>query len=159
MLTHAAINPSADGEAERARRNDAGFRRERTVGKEDARRVIGDSSAVQQFPRFSIGVDSPTADNARIEEIKAPFTWPIDLSVGVADQDGLALVDGDLRRTDLNHEWHGDALPLRGPVGARAERRRLVARMLKAPSLFLRPVRLLGRVGEPAPEAIGSWEA
>jgi hypothetical protein len=48
--------------------------------------------------------------------------------IGVADQDGLALVDGDLRRTDLNHEWHGDALPLRGPVGARAERRRLVAR-------------------------------
>src|ERR1700730_13835300 len=125
---HATVNPAADGEAERARRNHPGFRRERTVGQENARGVIGDGPAVQKLPRFSIGVDGPTADNARIEEIKAPFTWPIDLSVGVADQDGLALVDGDLRRTDLNHKWHGDALPLRGPVGARAERRRLVAR-------------------------------
>jgi hypothetical protein len=44
IFMHAAMNPTADGEAERARRNDAGFRRERTVGKEDARRVIGDSS-------------------------------------------------------------------------------------------------------------------
>ncbi|TPV99228.1 MAG: hypothetical protein USCAAHI_01326 [Beijerinckiaceae bacterium] len=118
---HATINPSADGEAKRARRNDPGFRRERTVGKEDSRGVIGDGTAVQKLPRFSIGVDGPTADNARIEEVKAPFTWPIDLSVGITDQDGLALVDGDLRWTDLNHERHGDALPLRGPVGAGAE--------------------------------------
>src|SRR6202045_5205509 len=101
---HAAIDPSADGEAERARRNGAVFRRERTVGKEDARRVIGDSSAVQQFPRFSISVDGPTADNARIEEVESPFAWPIDLSVGVTDQDGLALVDRDLRWAYLNLE-------------------------------------------------------
>ena len=88
---HAAVNPSADGEAERARRNDPSFSREGTVGKEDSRGVIGDGPAVQKLPRFSIGIDGPTADNARIEEIKASFTWPIDLSVGVADQDGLAL--------------------------------------------------------------------
>jgi hypothetical protein len=55
---HAAINPSADGEAVRPRRNDACFRRERTVRKEDARCVIGDGTAVQQLPGFSIGVRS-----------------------------------------------------------------------------------------------------
>src|ERR1700704_4042065 len=103
---HAAINPSADGETERARRNDAGFRRERTVGKENPRRVIGDGTAVQQFPCFSIGVDGPTADNAGIEEVEPPFAWPIDLSVRLTDQDGLALMDRDLRGTYLNLERH-----------------------------------------------------
>jgi hypothetical protein len=56
---HAAANPGADGESEHARRNDPGFR-ERTVGKEDSRGVIGDGAAVQKLPRFSIGVDGPT---------------------------------------------------------------------------------------------------
>jgi hypothetical protein len=122
IFVHAARNPSADGKAERTRRNDTRFRRERTVRKEDARCVIGDGAAIQQLPRFSIGVDGPTADDARIEEIKTPFTWPIDLSVGIANQDGLPLVDGDLRRTNLNHERHGDALPWAAPtVGAWAE--------------------------------------
>ena len=121
IFMHAALDPSADGEAERARRNGAVFRRERMVGKEDARRVIGDSSAVQQFPRFSISVDGPTADNARIEEVEPTFAWPIDLSVWLTNQDGLALVDGDLRWTDLNLKRHRDTLPLRCPVAAEAE--------------------------------------
>src|SRR5450631_1910024 len=109
------MNPSADGEAERARRNDTCFRRESPIGKEDARRVISDRAAVQQLPRFAIGVDGPTADDARIEKVKAPFAWPIDLSVGVANQDGLALMDRNLRRTNLDLERHSDALPLNGP--------------------------------------------
>ena len=109
------MNPSAYGEAERARRDDARFRRKSPIGQEDTRRVIGDGTAVQQLPRFAIGVDGPTADDARIEKVKAPFARPIDLSVGVADKDGLTLMDGDLGRTDLDLERHGDALPLKSP--------------------------------------------
>src|SRR5207249_4275049 len=85
IFMHAPINPSADGETERARRNDAGFRRERTVGKENPRRVIGDGPAVQEFPCLSVGKDGPTADNARIEEVEPPFAWPMDLSVWITD--------------------------------------------------------------------------
>src|ERR1700730_10664320 len=112
IFVHAAINPSADGKAERTRRNDTRLRRERTVRKEDARRVISDGAAIQQLPRFSIGVDGPTADNARIDEVKPPFAWPIDLSVWITDKDGLALVNRDLRRTDLDLERHCNALLL-----------------------------------------------
>ncbi len=55
IFVHAAVNPSADGEAERARRNHPGFRRDGTIGKKHPRRVIGDGTAVQQFSYFSIG--------------------------------------------------------------------------------------------------------
>ena len=74
IFMHATVNPAADGEAKRARRNHPGFRRNWAVGKENPRRVIGDSSAVQQFPRFSISVDDPTADNAR-SLIRTVWPW------------------------------------------------------------------------------------
>ena len=82
---HATVNPSADGEAERTRRDHPGFRSDGTIGKKNPRRVIGNGPTVQKLPHFSVGIDGPTADNARIEEVKPPFAWPIDLPVGVTD--------------------------------------------------------------------------
>jgi hypothetical protein len=60
----------------------------------------------QQFPGFAVGKDGPAADNPRIEEIKAFFARPIDLPVFLADQHCLTLVDGDLRRADLDLDRH-----------------------------------------------------
>jgi len=66
VLVHAAADPSADSEAERARWYRAIFRRKGAIGKKDPRRVVSDGAAIKQVPGFTIGVDGPAADNARI---------------------------------------------------------------------------------------------
>ena len=66
--------------------------------------LIGNRSEFQQLPRFSI-------DNARIQEIKALFARSMYLAVWLGDQNSLAVMDGDLRWTDLNLEWHGFRSP------------------------------------------------
>lgn len=116
IFVHAAIKPPADRQAERSRRNGSRFCCDRTIGKKAPGRVIGDSAAIQKLPRFSVGEDSPAADNTCIEEIEPLFAWPIYLSVQVADKDGLCLMDGDLRRTDLNLERHGARLSFLTPL-------------------------------------------
>ena len=85
------------------------FRRKRAIGKKDPRGVVSDCAAVKQVPGFTIGIDGPAADNARITEKQAFFARPFNLPVQLADQDRLILVNGDLGRTDLNLERH-DAL-------------------------------------------------
>src|SRR5262245_27735871 len=67
---------------------------------------MGDRTSVEKIPRFAIGVDGPAADDPRVKEIEALVARPVDLPVWLADQHGLALMDGDLMRTDLNLEWH-----------------------------------------------------
>jgi hypothetical protein len=63
-------------------------------------------TAVQQIPGFAVGVNVPTADNARVEEIETFLARPADLPILIADQNGLALVYRDLWRADLDLEWH-----------------------------------------------------
>ena len=106
IFVHAAADRSADGEAERARENWTVFREKGLVGKEDACRVVADGTAVQQLPRLAVGVNRPTADDPRIKKVKTLFARPIDLPVRLADEDRLALMDGDLRWTNLNLERH-----------------------------------------------------
>ena len=76
------------------------------VGEIDRRGVVGDGAAVQKVPWLAIGVNRPTAEHAGIEEEEAAFARPADLGVEIGDQHGLAMVDGDLRRTNLNFERH-----------------------------------------------------
>src|ERR1700730_6050189 len=103
---HTASYRAADREAQHARRDRAVLGEQRAIGEKDARCVIADGAAVQQFPRFAVGIDRPAADKARIEEIQALFARPIDLPVLLADQHRLALMDGDLRWADLNLDRH-----------------------------------------------------
>ncbi len=65
---------------------------------------MGDRTAIQELPGLAIGVDGPAADDACIKKIEALLAWPVDLPVRFSDQHCLALVDGDLVRTDLNPE-------------------------------------------------------
>ena len=58
--------------------------------REDARGVVADRTAVEQIPRFAVGVDGPGADQAGIEEIETLVGRPADLSVRLGDQHGLA---------------------------------------------------------------------
>lgn len=67
---------------------------------------MGDGAPIKQVPGFTIGEDAPTADDACVEKIKPLLARPVDLPVRFADQHCLAMVDGDLARTDLNFEWH-----------------------------------------------------
>ena len=99
--------------------------RDGLVGEEDTCRVIVDGAAVQQLPRFAVGVDRPTADNPRVEEVEALVARPIDLPVRLADEHGLALVDGNLRWTNLNLERHDVRLTVvrRATAGAAEIRR------------------------------------
>src|SRR5215472_8910451 len=106
IFVHAASDRSADREAQRARRNRAVFGEQRPIGEKDARRVVADGAAVQQFPGFAVGGDGPTADHPRIEEVETLFARPVDLPVLFTDQHRLALVDGDLRWADLNLDRH-----------------------------------------------------
>ena len=84
---------------------------EGAVGLEDAGGVIGNGAAVQQVPRLAVGVHAPAADHPRVEEIQAVVAGPVDLAVRFRDQHRLSLVDGDLRRTDLDLERHCELVP------------------------------------------------
>ena len=67
---------------------------------------MGDRATVQESPGLAIRVNGPTADDPRVIEIKTPLARPVDLTVRLADQQRLTVVDRDLLRTDLNLEWH-----------------------------------------------------
>src|SRR5207248_8692855 len=127
VFVHATADRPADGQSERAWRNCAVFGEDRPIGEEYAARVVADGAAVQQFPRFAIGINGPTADDARVEEVEALFARPVDLPVLLADQHRLALVDGDLGWADLDLERH-DCSPLMraNRYAGRAARRCLV---------------------------------
>ena len=106
IFVHAAADRSADGEAEGARENRAVFGEDGLIGEEDACRVIVDRAAVQQLPRFAVGVNRPTADDPRVEEVQTLLARPSDLPVRLADEHRLTLVDGNLRWTNVNLERH-----------------------------------------------------
>jgi hypothetical protein len=67
-------------------------------------------AATGQLLVVPVVADSPAADDPGIEEIEALFARPVDLAVFLGEQNRLALMDGDLRRTDLNFDRH-EALP------------------------------------------------
>src|SRR5215471_4817130 len=66
----------------------------------------GDGTAIEQVPRLTVGVDCPSTDQSRIAEVQPALAGPTYLSVGLGDEHRLALMDGDLRRADLNFERH-----------------------------------------------------
>src|SRR5271163_1560384 len=103
---HAAAYRSADGKANCARLDRAVFGEQRPICEEDAGCEVANGAAIEQLPKLTIRIDGPTADNPRVEEVKTLFTRPVDLAVLLADQDRLALVDGDLRRADLDLNRH-----------------------------------------------------
>src|SRR5262249_10957125 len=106
ILVHAAVDHPADDKAKRAAWNNAVGGRNAGIGEIGARRIVGDRATVQKNPGLAIRVDGPTADDARIIEIETLLARPVDLTVRLADQHGLTVVDRDLVRTDLNLEWH-----------------------------------------------------
>jgi hypothetical protein len=106
VFVHASVDHSADHQAERALRDNSPRRGNFRIGQISPRGVGGDRSAVQQVPMFAVRIDPPTADNAGIQEIEAPFAWPVDLAVRFGDQHCLPVMDRYLMRADLNLEWH-----------------------------------------------------
>jgi hypothetical protein len=72
-------------------------------------RIVGNWSAIQQLPGLTIGIDGPAA-GANLSGV-----W-------LGDQNSLAVMDGDLRWTDLNLEWHGVPAPLTPSAADWAER-------------------------------------
>ena len=111
IFMHAAIDPPADGESERTRGDGAAFGCNGSVRQGDPRRVVGDGAAVEQLPRLAVRVDGPAADHARIEKVQTFVTGPVNLAIQVGDQDRLTVMNGNLRRTNLDFECHG-VLPL-----------------------------------------------
>ena len=77
IFVQAAADRSADSEAEGARKNRAVFGEDGPIGEEDACCVIADGTAVEQLPRFAVGVDRPIADNPRVEKVQALLARPV----------------------------------------------------------------------------------
>src|SRR5262249_7466781 len=106
IFMQAAGDGSADRQPDGARRDRAVFSWNGLVGQEDACGMVVDGTAVQQFPRFTIGVNRPIADNPRVKKVHPFLARPGDLPVRLADEHRLTLVDRDLGRTDLNFKRH-----------------------------------------------------
>src|SRR5215469_8882615 len=121
ILVHATADRPAYREPQAARRDRAVFGEQSAIGEKDAGCVIADGAAIQQFPGFAIGINGPAADNTRIEEIEALLARPIDLPILFGDQHRLALVDGDLRRADLDLDRHAALRLLLCGIFARRE--------------------------------------
>src|SRR6266478_1712562 len=119
IFMHAAEDRSTDREAEGARRDRTVFGENGFIGEEDARGMIVDGTAVQQLPRFAVGIDRPVADNPRVEKVKALLARPVDLPVRLADEHRLTLMDGDLRWANVNLEYHGIVLMVAREAPAR----------------------------------------
>jgi hypothetical protein len=102
-----------------AKSHRAVFREQGPISQEDAACVVADGAAIQQLPRFAVGIDPPTAYDACVEEVETLFARPVDLPVLLADQHRLALMDGDLRWTDLDLERHNLLLRLVRATGLR----------------------------------------
>lgn len=109
ILVHTVTDAPTDRKSERARRYRAIFRCKGAIGKKYPRRIVSRGAAAEQHPGLAIGIDGPTADNARIAKKQAFLARPFNLAVQLADQDCLTLVYGDLRGADLHFERH-DAL-------------------------------------------------
>src|ERR1700741_1901539 len=69
IFVQATAQGSADGKAERTRRDRTIFGEDRSVGEEDPRCVIVDGTTVQQLPRLAVSVDRPVADDPRVEKV------------------------------------------------------------------------------------------
>src|SRR6516225_9576830 len=67
----------------------------------------GDGTAIEQIPTLTVGIDRPRTDQSGIAEVQPALAGPSYLPVGLGDEHSLALMDGDLRRADLNFERHG----------------------------------------------------
>jgi hypothetical protein len=65
-----------------------------------------DGAAVQEVPRFAIGVDRPSIDHSGVAEVKPADAGRAYLPVRRGHQHRLALMDRGLCRADLNLERH-----------------------------------------------------
>src|SRR5262249_25461504 len=119
IFVQAADDRSTDREANGALRDGAVLGENGFVGEKDACGMIVDGAAVQELPRFAIGVNCPVADNSRVEKVEALLARPADLPVWLADEHRLTLVDGDLWRADMNFKRH-DASSYARPVYRKA---------------------------------------
>ena len=105
IFMHTAVDHTTDDKAKCAVGNYAVGCRYIAIGQIKLLGIVGDRATVQENPRLAIRVDGPTADHPRIIEIETPLARPVDLTVRLADQQRLTVVDRDLLRTDLNLEW------------------------------------------------------
>ena len=106
IVVQSALDMAADHQAQRARCDRTVLAHEGAIGLEDARRMRGDGAAIQQVPRLAIGIDRPGADHPGVTKIQPAVAGPVHLPVGLGQQHRLPLMDGDLRRADLNLERH-----------------------------------------------------
>ena len=106
ILVQSALDMAADHQAQRARCDRPVLAHEGAIGLEDARRMRGDSAAIQQVPRLAIGIDRPGADHPGVAKIQPTFARPVHLPVGLGHQHRLPLMDGDLGGADLHLERH-----------------------------------------------------
>src|SRR6185437_9136013 len=107
IFMQAAGYRSADGKAEGALRNRSVLALQRSVGQKDATGVVAGCAAIERLPPLAIRIDGPADEDAGIAEIESLFAGPLDLTVRLADQHGLPLVDGNLLGADLDLERHG----------------------------------------------------
>ncbi len=111
VLVQALIHHAGQSERQRLPRDRAVLGEKPLVGQEDAGGVETDRAAVDQFPGRSVRVDRPGADQPGVEKIQPFVAGPVDLPVRFGDQDRHGLMDGDLRRADLDLERHERETP------------------------------------------------
>ena len=104
VLVQAAIDMTADHQTQRTRRDRPVLCHEGAIGLENARRVRRNGAAVQQIPAFAVGIDRPGADDPGVAEIQPALAGPVHLPIRLGHQHRLPLMNGDLRRADLNLE-------------------------------------------------------
>ena len=106
ILVHAAANLATYREPQRVCRDRAALGGDFAVGQKNARRKRVGGAAVEQIPRFAVGIDRPTADDTCIEAIQAFLARPVDLAVELADENDVPLVNRELWGPHLDFERH-----------------------------------------------------
>ena len=106
ILMHAAVNVTAEHQAECVLRDRALLGVDVAVCKKDARGDACGRAAVEQVPWLAVGVHCPAADHAGVVEVETLLARPVDLTVGLAEEHRVPLMDRELRRAYLNFERH-----------------------------------------------------
>jgi hypothetical protein len=81
VLVHPLADQSADNETKSAWWNDPIRSRNCPIRKINSRGEVRYRASVEQLPRLAVGVNGPTANNSRVQEIKPLLAGPLNLPI------------------------------------------------------------------------------
>ena len=93
VLVHSPADQPTDNETKCAWRNDTIRGENPPIREVDSRGIVRNRTSIEKFPRLAVRINCPTADDARIKEIKTLLARRLNLPIWLAHKDRLAVMN------------------------------------------------------------------